>query len=87
MLDQKRMGFDPIFPMIKTKLSELMKKQGLDQKTLAARTGLSPTTVGKLYRNHFDRVDNHTITTLCKYFGIRNVGDLLEVVWEDDEVA
>jgi DNA-binding Xre family transcriptional regulator len=47
-----------------SKLPELMIQKGLDQKTLAAKTGLSPTTVGKIYRGHFDRIDNHTIKTL-----------------------
>ena len=71
---------------LRTKLPELMKARGLDQKTLAAHTGLSPTTVGKLYRNHFDRLDNHTITTLCKYFGLKKLDDLIQIVWEEDDL-
>ncbi|WP_199334147.1 MULTISPECIES: helix-turn-helix transcriptional regulator [Nostocaceae] len=71
---------------LKTKLPELMKSRGLDQKTLAAETGLSPTTVGKLYRSHFDRIDNHTVTTLCKYFGLRKLDDLIEIIWEEDDM-
>jgi len=70
-----------------SKLPELMKShQGLDQKTLAAKTGLSPTTVGKLYRGHFDRIDNHTVTTLCRFFGLRSISDLIEIEWEDSDV-
>lgn len=74
---------------MKSKLPDLMKEKGVDQKTVAAATGLSPTTVGKLYRSHFDRIDNHTVMTLCKYFGLRKLDDLLELVWEaeDKEVA
>lgn len=69
-----------------SKLPDLMKgREGLDQKTLAAQTGLSPTTVGKLYRGHFDRIDNHTVTTLCKYFGLKTVSDLIEIEWEKDD--
>jgi putative transcriptional regulator len=56
-----------------------MEKRGVDQKTVAAQTGLSPTTVGKIYRNHFDRLDNHTITTLCKYFNCKKLDDLIEL--------
>lgn len=67
---------------LKSKLSDLMKEKGVDQKTVAAATGLSTTTVGKLYRSHFDRIDNHTVTELCKYFGLRKLDDLLELVWE-----
>ena len=70
---------------MKSKLPELMKEKGVDQKTVAAATGLSPTTVGKLYRSHFDRIDNHTVTTLCKYFGLRKLDDLLELVWEIED--
>ena len=70
---------------MKSKLPDLMKEKGVDQKTVAAATGLSPTTVGKLYRSHFDRIDNHTVTVLCKYFGLRKLDDLLELVWEIED--
>ena len=67
------------------KLPELMKAKKVDQKTVAAATGLSPTTVGKLYRSHFDRIDNHTVTQLCKYFGLRKLDELLELIWEEGD--
>lgn len=69
-----------------SKLPDLMEGRNLDQKTLAAKTGLSPTTVGKLYRGHFDRIDNHTVTTLCRYFGLKSISELIEVQWEDEDV-
>lgn len=73
---------------MKSKLPELMKREpDLDQKRLAARTGLSPTTVGKLYRGHFDRIDNHTVTTLCKFFGLKSISDLIEIEWQEEDVA
>jgi DNA-binding Xre family transcriptional regulator len=72
---------------LKSKLPALMEAKGVDQKTVAAATGLSPTTVGKLYRSHFDRIDNHTVIQLCRYFSIKNLGDLIELVWEEDDVA
>lgn len=70
---------------LKSKLPQLMLKKGIDQKTLAFKTGLSPTTVGKLYRSHFDRIDNHTVIALCRFFGIKKLDDLLEIVWEDED--
>jgi excinuclease UvrABC nuclease subunit len=70
---------------LKSKLPDLMKQKGVDQKTVAAATGLSPTTVGKLYRSHFDRIDNHTVIALCKYFELQKLDDLLELVWEMEE--
>lgn len=74
---------------MKSKLPALMKEKGVDQKTVAAATGLSPTTVGKLYRSHFDRIDNHTVIQLCRYFKIKKLDDLIEIVWEpeDEEIA
>ena len=71
---------------MRSKLPELMAAAGVDQKTLAAQTGLSPTTVGKLYRSHFNRIDNHTVVTLLKRFQLTRLDDLIEVVMggEDD---
>lgn len=68
------------------KLHELIKGRELDQKTVAVQTGLSPTTVGKLCRNHFDRIDNHTVTVLCRFFGLKSINDLIEIEWEDSDV-
>lgn len=70
---------------MRSKLPALMKEKGVDQKTVAAATGLSPTTVGKLYRSHFDRIDNHTVIQLCRYFQIRKLDDLIEIVWESED--
>lgn len=70
-----------------SKLPKLMqKREGLDQKTLAAATGLSPTTVGKVYRGHFDRLDNHTVTVLCRYFGLKTISDLIEIEWQPEDL-
>jgi putative transcriptional regulator len=69
-----------------SKLPELMNSKGVDQKTLAAETGLSPTTVGKIYRNRFDRIDNHTVTTLCVYFGLNTISDLIEIKYAEEKV-
>lgn len=70
---------------LRSRLPELMKAKEVDQKTVAAATGLSPTTVGKLYRSHFDRIDNHTIIQLCKYFELSKLDDLLELIWEEGD--
>lgn len=63
-----------------------MERKGLDQKTLAAQTGLSPTTVGKVYHGQFNRIDNHTVKTLCLYFGLKTISDLIDIQWDQDEV-
>ncbi len=69
---------------LKSKLPALMEKEGIDQKTLAVKTGLSPTTVGKIYRSHFRAIDVHTIEALMMHFGIRSLDELFEVVWDED---
>ena len=68
------------------KLAALMEAQDIDQKTVAAQTGLSPTTVGKLYRGHFNRIDNHTVMSLCKFFDLKTISDLIEIQWEESDI-
>lgn len=70
---------------MKSRLPELMERAKVDQKTLAARTGLSPTTVGKVYRNHFRAIDTHTVLALMQYFSLTSLDDLFEVVREPQE--
>jgi putative transcriptional regulator len=62
-----------------SKLPELMKQRGVSQRTVAAQTGLSTTTISKLYRNHIDRFDSSTVTKLCKYFELKTLSDLIEI--------
>ena len=79
--------FGTIFRMkMICKLKTLIQEKKLDQKTVASQTGLSPTTIGKYCRGHFDRIDNHSVTTLCKYFGLKSISDLIEIEWEDDDL-
>ena len=61
------------------KLPELTAKKGISQKRLAEETGLSPTTISKLYRNHIDRFDQRTLLVLCEYFGCKSLGELIEI--------
>ena len=71
--------------ILRSKLPALMEREGLDQKTLSAQTGLSPTTVGKIYRSQFNRIDNHTVIALCRRFKLKSLDELIELVWEDSE--
>jgi len=66
------------------KLKELMKAKKLTQTQVCSETGLSPSTVGKLYRSQFERIDNATLITLCKYFRV-GIADLFEVVFEAED--
>lgn len=69
-----------------SKLPALMTSKDLDQKTLAHFTGLSPTTVGKVYRGQFNRIDNNTVMVLCLYFELKTISQLIEIEWEDDDI-
>ena len=51
------------------------KDPQLSQRRLAEETGLSPTTVHRLFTNNFGRVDTNTIEVLCNYFD-KDIGDL-----------
>ena len=66
------------------KLKELMNNKGLNQSQLSKATGLSPATVGNLYRNRFSRIDIDTLETLCKHFGV-GIDGLFEVVFDDGD--
>ncbi len=61
------------------------KDPQLSQRQLAKDTGLSPTTVHKLFTNKFGRVDTNTIEVLCSYFN-KDIADLfvLRSVSEED---
>lgn len=51
------------------------KDPSLSQSRLSRETGLAIATVNKLFNNRFDRVDKHTVETLCSYFDV-GVADL-----------
>jgi hypothetical protein len=47
-------------------------------------TKLSPATIGKLYRNQVSRFDENTVKSLCVYFKLKSLSNLLEIEWETD---
>lgn len=55
---------------VKCRLKEFIEARELTQQKFAGETGLSPTTVGQLYRNTFQRLDNGTVEKVCRYFGV-----------------
>lgn len=55
---------------MKCKLKEFLEERDLTQQRFAADVGLSPTTVGQLYRNSFRRLDNGTVEAICRYFSV-----------------
>jgi DNA-binding Xre family transcriptional regulator len=67
------------------KLKDLMEKRNISQLALADATGLAPGTIGKLYRNQVTRFDENTVKTLCTYFALQSISDLLEIEWEPSD--
>ena len=68
--------------IVKCRLKDLMRGKGVDQKTVAADTGISPTTISKWARNNFSQIDTEIATKLMGYFGLTTLDDLFEVVLE-----
>jgi len=63
---------------VKCNLKKFLEERELTQQRFAAAAGLSPTTVGQLYRNSFRRLDNGTVETVCKFFGVE-LGDMFYI--------
>lgn len=61
------------------KLKDLCEERGITQTQLSKETGLAPSTVGKLYRNTVVRIDENTILTLCEYFDLKGLEELLQI--------
>ena len=53
---------------VKCNLRGYMDNQDLTQQEVAAKTGLSPTIIGRLYHNRFSRLDNKTVIKICRFF-------------------
>ena len=64
---------------VRSKLANLMEKQGISQLALAEATKLSPGTIGRLHRNQVTRIDVATITALAQYFKLKSISELLEL--------
>ena len=70
--------------MVRVNLSRLMGEKRVKIADVERDTGLSRTTITRLFHEKATRLDFDTLEVLCRYFEI-NVGDLLEVV-EDQSV-
>ncbi|GAB4378493.1 MAG: hypothetical protein Kow00121_30430 [Elainellaceae cyanobacterium] len=58
--------------------SHPLSDERLTQTLLSKKTGISYTTVNKLFHNRFDRIDKKTIETICTFLDCQ-VGDLLQL--------
>ena len=65
---------------LKCYLKELCEAENLTQKDLAARTGLSPTTVGSYYRGTVTRFDKETLESLAIFLNLESISELIEFI-------
>jgi len=72
--------------VIKTKFDDLIRKKEYEERrdlplrTIATETGLAIGTVQRLRKGDTSRVYLSTLDTLCAYFGVGAIGDVLEYV-------
>ncbi|OQB13738.1 MAG: hypothetical protein BWY15_01587 [Firmicutes bacterium ADurb.Bin193] len=65
--------------MVRLKLSELLGKHKMNQKTLSQITGIRPATISKMYYEEIKRIEMNQINHLCKAFDCQ-ISDLFEYI-------
>ena len=70
--------------MIRIKLSDLLGKHKMNQKTLSRLANIRPATVSKMYYEETKRIEINQINNICKALDCE-VSELLEYI-PDDEV-
>lgn len=69
--------------MVRIKLSELLGKHKMNQKTLSRLTGIRPATLSKMYYEETKRIEIDQINKICSVFNCR-IDDLLEYLPDDE---
>lgn len=70
--------------MIKIKLSDLLGKHKMNQKTLSKLTNIRPATISKMYYEEVKRIDIKHINNICKAFECE-ISDLFEYIPDDSD--
>ncbi len=70
--------------MIKIKLSDLLGKHKMNQKTLSKLTNIRPATISKMYYEEIKRIDIKHIDSLCKAFNCE-ISELFEYIPTPDD--
>lgn len=65
--------------MIKIKLSDLLGKHKMTQKTLSNLTNIRPATISKMYYEEIKRIDIKHLNNICKAFDCE-ISELLEYI-------
>lgn len=70
--------------MIRIKLSELLGKRKMNQKTLSRLAHIRPATISKMYYEETKRVDISQINNICKALDCE-VSELFEYIPDEDK--
>lgn len=70
--------------MIRIKLSELLGKHKMNQKTLAKSTGIRAATISKMYYEETKRIEISQLNSICKVFDCP-ISDLLEYIPDKED--
>lgn len=65
--------------MIRIKLSDLLGKHKMNQKTLSMLTNIRPATISKMYYEETKRIDISQIDSICKALNCK-VSELFEYI-------
>ena len=69
--------------MIKIKLSDLLGKHKMNQKTLSKLTNIRPATISHMYYEEIKRIDIQHLNNICKAFDCE-ISALLEYIPDDE---
>ena len=70
--------------MIKIKLSELLGKHKMNQKTFSSLTKIRPATVSKMYYEETKRINIEQINNICKALDCE-ISELFEYIPDEEE--
>ena len=70
--------------MIKIKLSDLLGKHKMNQKTLSKLTNIRPATISKMYYEEIKRLDVQQLNDICSVFHCE-ISELIEFIPDKDK--
>jgi putative transcriptional regulator len=79
--------------MIRSRFQDLRRKKEYEEKrdlvlkTIAEETGLSYGAIQRISSGNMERIYLSTLDTLCKYFNVSSVSDLIEYESQDPSQA
>ena len=70
---------------MRCKLKEVMDSRGIQsQLELSKAVGVSPGTIGRMYRDQLSRLDFETVDKITEFFNITDISELFELAPNDE---